>query len=125
MNHDRSKIQMVMESYTPDDIIQWTNDIHECSNEKLLIILSEMEERWCIHEINNEGISFRLGFTNLFDSNNINPDSGLPSNIDIEEVATIKEQEKEKLGLMYHRAKTLKVLDIDDDYEIKTSITDK
>ena len=123
MNHDRSKsTQMVMESYTPDDIIQWTNDIHECSNEKLLIILSEMEERWCIHEINNEGISFRLGFTNLFDSNNINPDSGLPSNIDIEEVATIKEREKEKLGLMYHRAKTLKVLDIDDDYEIKTSM---
>jgi hypothetical protein len=105
--------------------IMWMNHIQSLNPEQLISFLTQLEDMWDISRYDDEAVSFQLGFKNFFLPEELNRESGLPQNsIDIESISAKHQRMNLQLGQLYHRADSLKILDLDDgdDNKISTRI---
>jgi len=103
--------------------VMWSNMIQGLNPEQLINFLTQLEDMWDIQRRDDEGVSFQLGFKNFFASHELNPESGLPcNNVDIECISAKHQRMNLQLGQLYHRADTLKILDLDDGDDMKISV---
>ena len=100
--------------------VMWTNQIQMFNNEQYMNFLAQLEHLWGLHS-NDDHISFRLGYDRFFNKSDLNPNTGLPDKIDIEAISGKHSRMKTQLGQMYHRAESLKLLDLEDGDDIKIS----
>ncbi len=100
--------------------VMWTNQIQMFNNEQYMNFLAQLEHLWGLHS-NDDHISFRLGYDRFFNKSDLNPNTGLPDKIDIEAISGKHSRMKTQLGHLYHRAESLKLLDLEDGDDIKIS----
>ena len=98
--------------------------IKQMNEDELKSFITEMEEEWKIYRTDDPGIIFRLGYENFLDPEDLNP-SGFPKGgvgIDIESLAVKHMTIKNNLGATFHHAKTLNILECEDDNDNKVSV---
>ena len=102
--------------------IMWTNQIQSLNPEEFMHLLSQLEDMWDINTTNNSMISFQLGYKNFINPQDLDPETGLPVRFDVELVSGNHKRLKMQLGQLYHRAEVLKLLDLEDDEDMKISM---
>ena len=102
--------------------IMWSNQIQSLNPEEFMHLLSQLEDMWDINAVNNNMVSFQLGYKNFINPQDLDPETGLPVRFDVELVSGNHKRLKMQLGQMYHRAEVLKLLDIEDDEDMKISM---
>ena len=102
--------------------IMWSNQIQSLNPEEFMHLLSQLEDMWDINAVNNSMVSFQLGYKNFINPQDLDPETGLPVRFDVELVSGNHKRLKMQLGQMYHRAEVLKLLDIEDDEDMKISM---
>jgi hypothetical protein len=102
--------------------IMWSNQIQSLNPEEFMHLLSELEDMWDINTTDNSMISFQLGYKNFINPQDLDPETGLPVRFDVELVSGNHKRLKMQLGQMYHRAEVLKLLDTEDDEDMKISM---
>lgn len=103
--------------------IMWTNHIQSLNHEQLMNLLTQLEDMWDIQRRNDEAVSFQLGFKNFFSMHELVPESGLPrDSVDIECISAKYKRMNLQLGQLFHRADTLKILDLEDGDDMKVSM---
>src|SRR5210317_2469105 len=102
--------------------IMWSNQIQSLNPEEFMHLLSQLEDMWDINTTNNSMISFQLGYKNFINPQDLDPETGVPVRFDVELVSGNHKRLKMQLGQMYHRAEVLKLLDIEDDDDMKISM---
>jgi hypothetical protein len=102
--------------------IMWTNQIQSLNPEEFMHLLSQLEDMWDINTTNNSMISFQLGYKNFINPQDLDPETGLPIRFDVELVSGNHKRLKMQLGQLYHRAEVLKLLDLEDDEDMKISM---
>lgn len=99
----------------------WANQIQTFNNEQLVQFLDQLEHTWKIHERNNSYVSQRIGYDNFFSPAELAED-GYPQVVDIERVHGKFVRMRNHLCELYHRASALKMMDIEDDNDVKISV---
>tara|TARA_B100001996_G_scaffold58926_1_gene41891 strand:+ start:428 stop:2380 length:1953 start_codon:yes stop_codon:yes gene_type:complete len=102
--------------------IMWSNQIQSLNPEEFMHLLSQLEDMWDINATNNSMVSFQLGYKNFINPQDLDPETGIPIRFDVELVSGNHKRLKMQLGQMYHRAEVLKLLDIEDDEDMKISM---
>jgi hypothetical protein len=102
--------------------IMWSNQIQSLNPEEFMHLLSQLEDMWDINTTNNNMISFQLGYKNFINPQDLDPETGVPVRFDVELVSGNHKRLKMQLGQMYHRAEVLKLLDVEDDEDMKISM---
>jgi len=99
----------------------WANQIQTFNNEQLMQFLNQLEHTWKINERNNSYLSQRIGYDNFFSKDELAED-GYPQTIDIDVIHGKYVRMRDHLCELYHRADTLKMMDIEDDNDMKISV---
>ena len=102
--------------------IMWSNQIQSLNPEEFMHLLSQLEDMWDINATNNSMVSFQLGYKNFINPQDLDPETGIPFRFDVELVSGNHKRLKMQLGQMYHRAEVLKLLDVEDDEDMKISM---
>ena len=102
--------------------IMWSNQIQSLNPEEFMHLLSQLEDMWDINATDNSMVSFQLGYKNFINPQDLDPETGIPIKFDVELVSGNHKRLKMQLGQMYHRAEVLKLLDIEDDEDMKISM---
>ncbi len=102
--------------------IMWSNQIQSLNPEEFMHLLSQLEDMWDINATDNSMVSFQLGYKNFINPRDLDPETGIPIKFDVELVSGNHKRLKMQLGQMYHRAEVLKLLDIEDDEDMKISM---
>ena len=102
--------------------IMWSNQIQTLNPEEFMHLLSELEDMWDINATDNSMVSFQLGYKNFINPQDLDPETGLPVRFDVELVSGNHKRLKMQLGQMYHRAEVLRLLDTEDDEDMKISM---
>ena len=102
--------------------IMWSNQIQSLNPEEFMHLLSQLEDMWDINATNNSMVSFQLGYKNFINPQDLDPETGIPIRFDVELVSGNHKRLKMQLGQMYHRAEVLKLLDVEDDEDMKISM---
>ena len=100
----------------------WSNQIQSLNPEEFMHLLSQLEDMWDINATNNSMVSFQLGYKNFINPQDLDPETGIPFRFDVELVSGNHKRLKMQLGQMYHRAEVLKLLDVEDDEDMKISM---
>ena len=102
--------------------IMWSNQIQSLNPEEFMHLLSQLEDMWDINATDNSMVSSQLGYKNFINPQDLDPETGIPIKFDVELVSGNHKRLKMQLGQMYHRAEVLKLLDIEDDEDMKISM---
>ena len=89
-------------------------DIEALNPEELIQRLSVWEDYCGLNKKNDPTYAFMHAHRLLIPPHEFNPETEFPDNISLEFVFARQKKLKERVAYMYHRAKTLKVLDIED-----------
>ena len=108
-----SSTHFISPNQNPNDsnVEMWKNTVQTCDTRQLLEVLETFERDWCVNNSNNSHIALNLGFSKFFKESDLHPQTGLPLNVDIEDISGTKNRNFTILGHLHHRAKSLGILD--------------
>ena len=87
-------------------------EVHDLSSEKVVELLSALEEQWCLSARDDSTIPFKIGFMHFFNQEELD-DNGIPKMINLEFVSAQHRHQAEFLGQFYHRVVALNMYDDD------------
>lgn len=100
----------------------WSNQIQTFEKKELMVLLTDLENKWKLNERGNRYVSLRIGYDNFFPIDEIGED-GYPSGVvDIERICSMYIRMRDRLCEMYHRGDSLGILDEYDDDDMKVSV---
>tara|TARA_B100001175_G_scaffold72915_1_gene60626 strand:- start:4972 stop:6954 length:1983 start_codon:yes stop_codon:yes gene_type:complete len=99
----------------------WTNQIQTYEREEVTNFLKQLESMWKINERDNEYLSFRLGYDNFFNLDELNED-GIPKSTDIERISAKYMRMRDRLCELYHRADSLNMLSEENEEDLQLSV---
>ena len=99
----------------------WTNQIQTYEREEVTNFLKQLESMWKINERDNEYLSFRLGYDNFFNLDELNED-GIPKSTDIERISAKYMRMRDRLCELYHRADSLNMLSEENEDDLQLCV---
>jgi hypothetical protein len=99
------------------------NQIQSLNSDELLEVLEDEEKAWGLGMKNNTSISAELGYKKFFRPDEINPATGKPFRVDVEQISAVHRRFLTQLGQVYHRATALEISDYEpNDDGLKVSV---
>ena len=89
-----------------------SNEIQNYDNEQILTCITQTEEKWCLNCLGDRMIPITAGFKRYYNESQLD-ESGLPVELDIENVCDKHRRAQRILGELYHRSKSLEISDND------------
>ena len=99
------------------------NTIQSLNSDELLQVLDDEEKMWDMGVKNNTSVPTELGYKKFFKPSEINPASGKPFRVDIEQISASHRRVISQMGQLYHRATALEISDYEpNDDGLKVSV---
>ena len=99
------------------------NTIQSLNSDELLQVLDDEEKMWDMGVKNNTSVPTELGYKKFFKPGEINPASGRPFRVDIEQISASHRRVISQMGQLYHRATALEISDYEpNDDGLKVSV---
>lgn len=88
------------------------SQVQSLDAEQLLTYISQLESQWNLDRVGDPWIPLTNGFKQFYNAEQLSP-NGLPMDLDISRVADQHRRKRNVLGQMYHRARSIDILNED------------